>query len=365
MGTNAKLRGLREELGLSQRGFARRVRVSLSLVRKYEQGAATPLRHGGGWKKTARRISRFHGIEPAELWPAAASELCADLAGATEVVAPVPLLVPGVTFLGGVVDSRELADRTQEVLATLDPREAEVLRLRFGFGERRALTLKGVGKVLGVTRERIRQIEAKALRKMRHPSRSKWLKPFVVLGDDGLAVIRDLTAGYAPAPSPADQVKREPFSAAPRPLTRSYFPAPDPLPEALRPIPWAMDERLRLIEGMPVERRLIYEEHLAATYGLPLTGRFGCALHGADAPLGVFDGMIICERCAAALVKRARQRGGPPGCHICREPLLRALGEDRLISFGFSPAGFGVHAYCLLKLKCALALPLTREEEMR
>jgi RNA polymerase primary sigma factor len=65
------------------------------------------------------------------------------------------------------------------VLATLTPREEKVLRLRFGIGERADHTLEEVGKDFDVTRERIRQIEAKALRKLRHPIRNKKLKSFV------------------------------------------------------------------------------------------------------------------------------------------------------------------------------------------
>ncbi|NLJ98929.1 MAG: RNA polymerase sigma factor RpoD, partial [Tissierellia bacterium] len=65
------------------------------------------------------------------------------------------------------------------VLETLTPREQEVLILRFGIKDGKTRTLEEVGKVFGVTRERIRQIEAKALRKLRHPSRSKKLKDFL------------------------------------------------------------------------------------------------------------------------------------------------------------------------------------------
>jgi len=72
-----------------------------------------------------------------------------------------------------------LADQTRRVLATLTPREEKVLRMRFGIGERSDHTLEEVGRDFSVTRERIRQIEAKALRKLRHPSRAKKLKSFV------------------------------------------------------------------------------------------------------------------------------------------------------------------------------------------
>ena len=72
-----------------------------------------------------------------------------------------------------------LKEQLTEVLSTLTPREAKVLKLRFGLEDGRSRTLEEVGKEFNVTRERIRQIEAKALRKLRHPSRSKRLKDFL------------------------------------------------------------------------------------------------------------------------------------------------------------------------------------------
>ena len=84
--------------------------------------------------------------------------------------APVPAEAASQTLL-----KEQLAD----VLKTLTPREEEVLRLRFGLEDGRPRTLEEVGKVFNVTRERIRQIEAKALRKLRHPSRSKKLRDFL------------------------------------------------------------------------------------------------------------------------------------------------------------------------------------------
>jgi RNA polymerase primary sigma factor len=72
-----------------------------------------------------------------------------------------------------------LSEQTRKVLATLTPREEKVLRMRFGIGEKSDHTLEEVGQDFFVTRERIRQIEAKALRKLRHPSRAKLLKAFV------------------------------------------------------------------------------------------------------------------------------------------------------------------------------------------
>jgi RNA polymerase primary sigma factor len=72
-----------------------------------------------------------------------------------------------------------LAEKMEQVLATLTPREARILRLRFGLQDGRAYTLKEVGAKFGLTRERIRQIERKALRRLRHPSRSRQLQDYM------------------------------------------------------------------------------------------------------------------------------------------------------------------------------------------
>lgn len=77
------------------------------------------------------------------------------------------------------VMSITLAEQTRAILSTLTPREEKVLRMRFGIGEKSDHTLEEVGQDFFVTRERIRQIEAKALRKLRHPSRAKMLKSYI------------------------------------------------------------------------------------------------------------------------------------------------------------------------------------------
>ena len=72
-----------------------------------------------------------------------------------------------------------LREQVEDVLGTISERERRVLELRFGLEDGRSRTLEEVGHVFGVTRERIRQIEAKALRKLRHPSRSNKLRDFL------------------------------------------------------------------------------------------------------------------------------------------------------------------------------------------
>ena len=76
-------------------------------------------------------------------------------------------------------ENRDLSEQTRKVLATLTPREEKILKLRFGIDEKADHTLEQVGENFDVTRERIRQVEAKALRKLRHPSRTQQLRPFV------------------------------------------------------------------------------------------------------------------------------------------------------------------------------------------
>ena len=77
-----------------------------------------------------------------------------------------------------------IREEVEKVLRTLNPREAMVLKMRYGLLDGKAKTLEEVGQYFNVTRERIRQIEVKALRKLRHPSRSKYLKALLSLLDE-------------------------------------------------------------------------------------------------------------------------------------------------------------------------------------
>jgi RNA polymerase primary sigma factor len=86
----------------------------------------------------------------------------------------------GVVSPADAVININLKEMTEQVLNMLTPREERIIKMRFGLEDGTEHTLEEVGQKFGVTRERIRQIEAKALRKLRHPSRSRQLRAFVV-----------------------------------------------------------------------------------------------------------------------------------------------------------------------------------------
>ncbi len=147
--------------------------------------------------KISRQLSQKLGREPKPEEIAAAADLPVEKIyeifrisqGTTSLAAPVG--EEKDSFLGDFIEdvsspspyeetSKELLrESIQEVLKTLDPREAAVLRMRFGLKGKPPMTLEEVGAKFNVTRERIRQIEAKALRKLRHPSRRRALKDYL------------------------------------------------------------------------------------------------------------------------------------------------------------------------------------------
>jgi RNA polymerase primary sigma factor len=147
--------------------------------------------------RVSRQLLQELGREPAPEEIAEAMEITADKVREIMKIAqePVSLETPigeeNDSHLGDFIEDQEivtpadsaafklLQEQLEDVLDTLTERESNVLRLRFGLDDGRSRTLEEVGKVFGVTRERIRQIEAKALRKLRHPSRSKRLKDFL------------------------------------------------------------------------------------------------------------------------------------------------------------------------------------------
>ena len=147
--------------------------------------------------RTSRYLIQEFGREPTPEEIAVKMELSVDKIRAVLKIAkePISLETPigeeGDSHLGDFIEDKNvpspseavmnmrLTEQTRSVLATLTPREEKVLRMRFGIGEKSDHTLEEVGQDFAVTRERIRQIEAKALGKLRHPSRSKHLRAFI------------------------------------------------------------------------------------------------------------------------------------------------------------------------------------------
>ena len=147
--------------------------------------------------RVSRRLVQEYGREPTSEEIGRGMEIAAEkvreIIKVTQV--PVSLETPigeeGDSHLGDFIEDRNaltpaeaashqlLKEQVMDVLASLTPRESKVLELRFGLEDGRSRTLEEVGREFHVTRERIRQIEAKALRKLRHPSRSKKLKGYL------------------------------------------------------------------------------------------------------------------------------------------------------------------------------------------
>ena len=147
--------------------------------------------------RTSRQLVQEYGREPTPEEIAVKMDISVDKVRKVLKIAkePISLETPigedADSHLGDFIEDKRvvspsdavvninLQEQTRRVLSTLTPREEKVLRMRFGIGEKSDHTLEEVGQNFDVTRERIRQIEAKALRKLRHPSRSKKLKGFV------------------------------------------------------------------------------------------------------------------------------------------------------------------------------------------
>ncbi|MBN2309192.1 MAG: sigma-70 family RNA polymerase sigma factor, partial [Candidatus Hydrogenedentes bacterium] len=147
--------------------------------------------------RTSRRLVQEYGREPSAEEIAEEMEMSADkvrsiLKIAQEAISlETPVGDDGDSNFGDFIEDKSaespanatafsvFQERLDDVLNSLTEREEKVLRLRFGLGDGYPRTLEEVGSVFNVTRERVRQIEAKALRKMRHPTRARELKPFL------------------------------------------------------------------------------------------------------------------------------------------------------------------------------------------
>ena len=173
------LQQLRKEAGLSQADLCRELQISQTQYSALERGAISPIGSGRQWITAAVRLSEYFGMSEDMLFPKYARLELMEPQKLTEVI-DSRMHYDG---MNSFVDSIGLAEKVRKVLSTLTPREEKVLRMRFGIGEKSDHFLEEIAQDFGVQRERIRQIEAKALRKLRHPSRSKHLKAFA----DGLA----------------------------------------------------------------------------------------------------------------------------------------------------------------------------------
>lgn len=183
---NNRLKERRDALGMSQAELAAAAGVSVSAYQELEALRRSPQTHGDGcwrWRDIALQLARFHCVEPEELFPP--SVLAVETPVASRRVNGddiFPLLsqhqerlleAPDVAH-----DREELRERVRYALASLSPREAEVLRQRFGLDGGEERTLNEIGAALDVGPERVRQIEARALRRLRHPKRSRPLAAF-------------------------------------------------------------------------------------------------------------------------------------------------------------------------------------------
>ena len=175
---NNRLKERRGALGMNQPEFAAAAGVSLTAYREIETLRRSPRIQGNGcwrWRDIALQLARFHCVEPDELFPPAVLGVERPVAVRRVDAADIyPLLTTHQERLlegpDGAHERAELREQVDRALAGMRPRDAEVLRLRFGIEDGEERTLEEIGAAFDLTRERIRQIEARALRTLRHPS---------------------------------------------------------------------------------------------------------------------------------------------------------------------------------------------------
>jgi len=177
----------REEMGLSQSELADRIGLSKTTYCCYEAMSKSPIKSNGDWTETALKIADYYYLPPDELWPNAIQAIKGNIAKRTMDVDEFAALESSeysLMLTDGLTDDalhhKEVAVILREAVATLPPRLANVVRQRFGIDcdERALRNIDGEN----VSCERTRQLEARALRMLRHPSRSARLKR-AVFGD--------------------------------------------------------------------------------------------------------------------------------------------------------------------------------------
>lgn len=186
---NYTMRSLRLQKGLTQKQLGAKTGVNGWTIGRIESFAVYPT------KEQANKIARELGMSADILFPEWLKEYNRELApsiltdahislealpSSREIAAlPAPFETGDFPALDDAVIVEELSQAVKEVLGTLNESERRVIQLRFGLEDGRSRTLEKVGQEFGVSRARIGQIEAKALRKLRHPSRSRKLRDFL------------------------------------------------------------------------------------------------------------------------------------------------------------------------------------------
>lgn len=184
---NNRLKVMREARGLSQEALGRRIGMSNAVINRLENLHDAAFNIDSGWRQAAKKLARFFRCQPEDLFPPGILRLIESKIPTrmtrTVDVEELPLLTQRNTpsLLPSPEEAliaEEAAAAVEETIATLTPRQQEVITKRFGLGDRDAMSLREVGRKLAqpVQSERVRQIEAKALRCLRHPSRSKRLQ---------------------------------------------------------------------------------------------------------------------------------------------------------------------------------------------
>ena len=199
-----------------------------------------------------------------------------------------------------------LQDRMGRVLSTLTRREEKVIRLRFGLGDGTPRTLEEVGTIFKVTRERIRQIEAKALRKLRHPTRSDYLRSFLdEKGSDDCQGRALWGLGYV-------------MAFGPRPMTPMAKDAFDRLAEALATMPDGMD----FAEAAPLRHR--FPDVLAYGLEAKIDAAFEVEQDGLHAMLYAVMRLVAGTHQTAMIVSYSRASDGEPHAALAAQLALAA-----------------------------------------
>lgn len=184
---NNHLYKFRTERGWTQRDMANAAGVRESEYGEIERLIKYPTKRDDAWSEAALRLSSLVGIIPEVLFPEAFSHIektkIEREVSAEQVVAAI---TEGQKLLANPIEliaEKEKNIALEEALETLTERERLVLRLRFGLETGHEVFLKDIGSTLGICAERVREIEAKALRKLRHPSRARKIKEYSEYAD--------------------------------------------------------------------------------------------------------------------------------------------------------------------------------------